>query len=127
MKNRLINNLASIRERWQKIKSHRGKELFWASVIVLGAFLAFGVYELAGIYNDREPITIEMGEVLRPVHSEPAGLPAEGYVVSKNGSKYHLPWCPGASTIKPENRIVYQTRQAVELAGYEPAANCPGL
>jgi len=48
-------------------------------------------------------------------------------VASRSGTKYHLPDCPGAKQMKPENRIEFSTIAAAEAAGYTPAANCPGL
>ena len=48
-------------------------------------------------------------------------------VASKSGTKYHLAKCPGASQIKPENRIEFASVAAAAAAGYTPAANCPGL
>lgn len=58
----------------------------------------------------------------------PSGLGTDGEVVaSKSGSKYHLPTCPGAKQIKPENLITFSSRDAAEAAGYTPAANCKGL
>lgn len=60
-----------------------------------------------------------------------ADLPQEAensaYVASKNGTKYHLPWCPGASQMKEENKVWFATVADARAAGYEPAANCPGL
>lgn len=50
-----------------------------------------------------------------------------GYVASKNGSKYHLPWCSGAQRIKEENKVWFETKAEAEKAGYTPAANCPGI
>jgi len=49
------------------------------------------------------------------------------YVASKNGSKYHFPWCSGATRMKEENKIWFETKEAAEKAGYGPAANCKGL
>lgn len=48
-------------------------------------------------------------------------------VGSKNGSKYHLPWCSGAKRIKDENLVVFESITKAQEAGYTPAANCPGL
>lgn len=50
-----------------------------------------------------------------------------GYVASKNGTKYHLPWCSGAKRIKEENKIWFSTKEEAEKAGYEPAGNCKGI
>lgn len=52
----------------------------------------------------------------------------ESFVVaSKNGTKYHYPWCSGANTISEENKIIFQTNTAARSAGYTPAKNCKGL
>jgi hypothetical protein len=50
-----------------------------------------------------------------------------GYVASKNGTKYHLPGCSGAKNIAEENKVFFATKEEAEAAGYQPAANCPGL
>lgn len=49
------------------------------------------------------------------------------YVASKNGTKYHLPWCGSAKQIKEENKIWFATKEEAEKAGYTPAANCKGI
>lgn len=49
------------------------------------------------------------------------------YVASKNGTKYHLPTCPGAKRIKEENKIWFDSKTEAEQAGYEPAKNCQGI
>ncbi len=51
----------------------------------------------------------------------------KGYVASKTGTKYHLPWCSGARRIKEENKVWFATKEEAEAAGYTPAANCKGL
>lgn len=50
-----------------------------------------------------------------------------GYVASKSGTKYHLPWCSGAKRIKEENKVWFATKEEAEAAGYSPASNCKGL
>ncbi|MEK9160667.1 MAG: hypothetical protein AAB440_01345 [Patescibacteria group bacterium] len=49
------------------------------------------------------------------------------YVGSVNGTKYHLPSCPGARTISEGNKIWFSTKTEAEGAGYTPAANCEGI
>jgi hypothetical protein len=57
-----------------------------------------------------------------------AETPSEGgYVASKNGTKYHLPWCGSAKQIKEENKIWFPSKEAAEAAGYTPASNCKGI
>ncbi|MBC8464856.1 MAG: hypothetical protein H8D63_00570 [Parcubacteria group bacterium] len=55
------------------------------------------------------------------------GAVSGSYVASKNGSKYHYPWCSGAKRIKDENKIWFDTVEQARAADYTPAANCPGL
>lgn len=50
-----------------------------------------------------------------------------GYVASKSGTKYHLPWCGSAKQIKEENKIWFATKEEAEKAGYTPSANCKGI
>ncbi len=48
-------------------------------------------------------------------------------VASKNGTKYHFEWCPGAKQMKEENKIYFSSKEKAEQAGYSKAANCKGL
>lgn len=48
-------------------------------------------------------------------------------VGSLNGTKYHFPWCPGASQIKSENQVTFTNKIEAENRGYSPAENCSGL
>lgn len=47
-----------------------------------------------------------------------------GVVVSKNGTKYHFPWCAGAGQIKEENKVWFRTEVDAQSAGYTKAGNC---
>ncbi|MDQ5950228.1 MAG: hypothetical protein QG585_170 [Patescibacteria group bacterium] len=48
-------------------------------------------------------------------------------VVSKNGTKYHFPWCGGAKQISEKNKITFKSIEEAKKAGYTPASNCKGL
>ncbi len=48
-------------------------------------------------------------------------------VASKNGAKYHYPWCSGAKRISPKNLITFNSIKEARASGYLPAANCKGL
>lgn len=39
-------------------------------------------------------------------------------VVSKNGKKYHWPWCSFAKKIKPENQVWFNSESEAKAAGY---------
>lgn len=110
---------------------------FVALVIVLVAVISFGLGRLSKIENSKPPI-----KITNPA-SASLGIPGNGigqgsgtppdatflgqYVASKNGTKYHLPWCSGAQTIKEENKIWFNTKTDAENAGYSPASNCKGI
>ncbi len=49
------------------------------------------------------------------------------FVASKKGTKYHRTDCPGAQTMKDENKLYFQTEEEARAAGFVPAGNCPGL
>jgi hypothetical protein len=84
-----------------------------------------------------EDATSTMGEIEPKVSAEsvlepPRGsknraspLGAGGQVVgSKNGDRYHYPWCPGADQIKEENKVWFASEAAAIEAGYTKAKNC---
>jgi hypothetical protein len=127
----------SIKELASKIKlfiTTREKDLFYIILLTTTAGLAFGLGRLAQIEAKRPPIRIEMpqtststaGEPVTTINPAPASLGGL-YVASKNGTKYHFPWCSGALRINEENKIWFDNKTDAEAAGYEPAANCKGL
>lgn len=115
---------SSINSRGEKIKSWLGPVNFF-----LLALLSFGLGRLTKIDEAREPIRIESTDLTAQVaKSELPEIKTSGQLVgSKNGDKYHYPWCAGAARIKEENKIWFASAALAERAGYTPAANCPGL
>lgn len=49
------------------------------------------------------------------------------FVASKNGTRYYLPACSGATRISEKNKVWFASAAAAEARGYTPAANCPML
>jgi len=45
-------------------------------------------------------------------------------VASSGGTKYHRLDCPGADSIKEDNKIYFNSIELAKAAGYTPAANC---
>lgn len=96
-------------------------------IILLVGLSAFGLGRLSAkphegarlIINTPESQVAGVGQAL--VGNEKA------YVASKSGTKYYLPTCSGASRIQEENKVYFATQTQARVAGYEPAANCPGL
>lgn len=99
--------------------------LFLSMLLVIVAVASFGLGRLAE-RADHSPTPAVPAAVV--VHeAAPVTEVDQMVVASKKGSKYHLPWCPGASQMKAENKIEFQTIRDAEAAGYTPAANCKGL
>jgi len=107
------------------------KKLFLSLTIILVALLSFGIGRLSMVGN-REPIKIEydpnLAELPTPSVDQTASVinavKEGGVITSKNGARYHYPYCSGAKQIKEENKIVFPTPAAAEAAGYSLAANC---
>ena len=109
-----INNLN------QKIKS-----LIIILIVLLIGFGSFGLGRLS-VTEERgeEPIIIKDAPA---TINQPAAVQITqngSFVASKNGSKYYTLSCSGASRIKEENKIYFETKEAAEAAGYDPSSTC---
>lgn len=109
-----------------KIRAIPGRfwdDAFLVVAIFLIALASFGLGRLSVLYEANEPLRVVQIEEEAPAVTAETGK----YVASISGSRYHLPWCPGAQSIKEENKIWFETRDDAEVAGYTPAVNCIGL
>lgn len=116
---------ATLREKYAQLPKRRLDDLWMVAVVVLVAVTAFGIGRASVLYGEKGSF-----EIVYPNQQASVGAAtvAEGeYVASKTGSKYHLPWCAGAASIKPENKVYFKTKEDAEAAGYEPASNCKGI
>lgn len=123
-----------------KLQGFLAGPYFFAVVFALVAVIAFFLGRASGLGDKREPVRVinTAGEVrgastlaepdgrARPPALEAAGDSGK-VVASKNGTKYHAPWCAGAKQISEKNKIVFESVEVARAAGYTPAANCPGL
>ena len=96
--------------------------MYYSLILVVVALGAFGLGRLSvsPLIQSKtiQPATIVLDDSAIEIESKTS------VVASKNGSKYHLPWCAGASQIKPENSIEFSSEADAQAAGYERAANC---
>ncbi|MDO8565164.1 MAG: hypothetical protein Q7R67_00865 [bacterium] len=114
------------------------KKLFLALVIILTATLSFGLGRLSGVGN-REGIKVEYDAELTTDNLRPTTASAinsispktseltdlqTSVVASKNSSKYHYPYCPGAKQIAEKNKLTFASPAAAEASGYILASNC---
>ncbi len=112
----------------------RSGEALTALIIILVATGSFGLGRLSVQTKEKESFQIN-----RPVSQKEAASAASAAVVnsnapssekvvaSKNGTKYHFPWCSGAKNISEANKIFFDTKEQAEQAGYSKASNCKGL
>lgn len=123
------------------------RNTFVALVVLLSVFSAFALGRLSAMEENRTPAKITFPEerttaatvISKTVPAQPVRVPVpipqpqtmeEGggeYVGSRNGTKYHLPWCSGAKRISEKNKIRFASKEEAENAGYTPAANCKGI
>lgn len=65
-----------------------------------------------------------LGALKGSENSDPLSGAGGRVVASKSGSRYHYPWCAGASQIKEENKIWYASEDVAQQAGLTKAKNC---
>jgi len=114
-------------------------------IIILVAFLGFGLGRLSMKKETKTPVTIERftlsdtkdaplahpSNLSNPVNStnypNPTSLTSSSggeVVASKNGTKYHYPWCSGASKISVANKITFKSEGEAVAVGLTKASNC---
>ncbi|HDH04065.1 MAG TPA: hypothetical protein ENH22_00905 [Candidatus Campbellbacteria bacterium] len=116
------------------------KDIILAIIIALTALTGFGLGRLSKMRENKTPIKIEnfgaaavesvqeaVFRATAPGKEKDSILGNKMFVASKNGAKYHYPWCPGARRIKDSNKIWFSSKKEAESAGYTPAKNCKGL
>jgi hypothetical protein len=120
-----------------KLESFLEGRYFVPVVIILVAIVAFCLGRVSGLEEKREPVrvTTSPGTSVSPSPKLGEGTnltnavqnSASVVVASKNGTKYHYPWCAGAKQISPQNLITFDSIAAARAAGLTPATNCKGL
>ncbi|MEK7576035.1 MAG: hypothetical protein AAB491_03070, partial [Patescibacteria group bacterium] len=118
----------------EKIKPYKN-DIFIVLVIILVALISFGLGRLSKIRENKMPVTIEnlSANMINSQENIPQDNQniknnqvqinsSQGMLIgSKNGTKYHFPWCSGAQRIKEENKIWFSNKEEAEKAGYSPA------
>ena len=108
------------------------KELLVAGVILLSTLLAYNAGRLVTVEARKVPIRLLAAPVVAtstlptPKNDlQSKNLNTKGQVVaSKNSTKYHFLTCPGAKSIKAENKIFFASAQLAEASGFTLAGNC---
>ena len=132
---------SKIKSFWDGISNKLNNDKFAIVLIILVGFGGFGLGRLSVSEEQKFPIKIEniktdniFANTLTGVKNieqsrEVGGTVNEGgqVVASKNGTKYHYPWCSGANRISEANKIYFASIEDAKEAGYTPASNCKGL
>jgi hypothetical protein len=122
--------------------SKSGQNTYIIIILILSSLASFGLGRLSKTDSLNKPIKIiepktslgnsifynEDNQDKRDVVQELQKIDLGGkYVASKSGTKYHLPWCSGALSIKEGNKVWFNSKEEAEKAGYLPASNCKGI
>ena len=116
--------------------------LFYSLVLILMGTAGYGLGRLSKLEEPSMPVVITDGKGSQDktqgssssdgnsqidTKGEVQGVENGIVIGSKNGSKYHYPYCAGAQNILEENKITFSSIEEARAAGYLPAANCKGL
>lgn len=114
-----------------KLTQFLDSRYFIAAIFLLVSIVSFSLGRLSKISENRPPIRVlyeREGEVKGISTSGPENNSnQETVVASKNGTKYHYPWCAGAKQISEKNKIIFNSIEEARASGYTPASNCKGL
>ena len=126
--------IAEAREKCKSFAASIPRDAFILGVLIFTSTLSFGLGYLTGIdAGQGSSITLEPSpldaELAGQAPTSEVGAPtgSVGVVASKNGTKYYLPECAGASRISDTNKVWFVSTAAALAAGYTPAANCKGI
>ena len=115
------------------LSSNTGKDIFTVLIVVLVGLGSFGLGRLSkqaineGLKVEYNGKLVE-GEAaaIKSVAEAPIEPIRTGgqFFASSKGSKYYPVGCAAGKSLKQENRIYFDTREAAETAGYQLSSSC---
>ena len=115
------------------IESDKGKDVLVVIIVVLVGLCSFELGRLSKS-SDSSGIKIEYeGEIVNLENQEANALSAvntetntsgKNFFASSKGSKYYSLGCSAGKSLKQENRVYFDTREAAEKAGDELSSSC---
>jgi hypothetical protein len=125
----------------ERLNNFINGKYFIPVIIILVSIIAFSLGRISGLQNKKPPVRVisessgparldgvSGGEVKGVSTTTSTSATTTGAVVaSKNGTKYHYPWCAGAKQISEKNLITFNSIEEARAKGYTPASNCKGL
>lgn len=131
-----------LQKAFQKIKDDQ-KDVVLSAVIILITVISFQSGKISALKNrGEESLTIKEAPLEEIFVNSLAsdrqttsgldnfnkqdnfGIGTFSVIASKNSTKYHFPWCSGASKISDQNKITFPTEAAAIAAGLTLASNC---
>jgi hypothetical protein len=107
------------------------EDIFIVFSIILVGLVGFGLGKLSALEKNRGSVEIIRSgpELVSALNlTTTTDVSSNGLLVgSKNGTKYHFPWCAGASQISEKNLIWFNSYEEAQKVGYSAASNCKGL
>jgi len=103
------------------------KDLFYISTLsfLLSIAFGFGYFTANLVKLQKPPIVVESITTNDSNYTENMKNFQEGEVLaSVNSDKFHFLHCPGAKTIKEDNKIYFKNAQEALRAGFVLAGNC---
>ena len=118
-------SISDIREKIKHINEDTLHNLFVVGIIVVVAISAFAIGRLS-VSEEGSVATVAYPEEIVK-RAQMSLSETQTVVASVRGTKYHYPWCSGATNMSEKNKIEFDSIEKAREAGYSPAANCDGL
>lgn len=121
------------------IESEKGKDILVVLVVILVGLASFGLGRLSkegsgggGLrieYQDQAGNALSGASALAGIRSlektaSNETTSAGKFFASTRGKKYYPANCSAGKSLKPENRIYFDTREEAEAKGYELSSSC---
>lgn len=122
----------------QFVRSDQGKDLWIILIVFLVGLVSFGLGRLSASdtggldikYTNLEASSLTGAQEARvflqnnPKLDKSTQAVKKAFYASSRGKKYYSADCSAGSSIKPENKIYFDTKEKAESAGYELSASC---
>jgi hypothetical protein len=124
----------------QFVESEKGKDVLIVIIVILVGLASFELGRLSkgntssgikieytgGMQGQGANLISSIGESssLLQKTATPANASGKNFFASNRGTKYYSAGCSAGKSLKQENRIYFDTKEAAEKAGYELSSSC---
>lgn len=116
------------RDKYKRLLAYVFVDSLFVNAEMLSAGLA-GLYLFPNNSSDRSAIA-ELLQSQREAMAKEVGIwslhhvPSDYYLANSKRMRFHRPDCHGAKSLKPSNRVVFETRESACYDGYSPCRTC---